>query len=213
MRNNRRQLSSVSSGFTIIELMIATAVLSVVLLLSTILITAIGNLYYKGVNQSRTQDNLRSITDDVTQNLELTDGNLTLGSISRGGYTIKAYCIGSVRYSYVIGVKIGTGSGTINHVLWRDNNSSGGCIPLDLTQSTPTAVGSINGVEMIAPNSRLTSFDITPSSSPYSVSISTAFGDSDLLIGNGINTTCKGGAGQQFCATASLSTTAVRRVN
>lgn len=239
------------AGFTIIELMIATAVLATILLLVTVLMISIGNLYYKGINTARVQDDVRSAVDDVSQNLEFDGATPTPTSspISYNGIPIDAYCIGTTRYSYIIGVQQGTGNDTDNqstpriaHVLWQDTISNGGttCPPANLAGSDPStpdpAIGATltgtNGTELIAPNSRLTAFCIAGSSgsssgsicfnnviSPYTVSIGMAYGDADLLnisgrgvSGVNINTECRGGTGDQFCSTASLTTSVTERL-
>ncbi len=70
MNLNRHQpLKANQQAFTIIELMIATTVVSVILLMVSIIMINIGGLYYKGFSQARTQDNLRSISDEVARQL------------------------------------------------------------------------------------------------------------------------------------------------
>jgi prepilin-type N-terminal cleavage/methylation domain-containing protein len=197
------------AGFTIVELMIATAVLSVILLLTTLIIGSMGDLYYKGVNQSRTQDDVRTITEDVSQHLQLSDQTPVAASATFGGIATKAYCIDGTRYSYVLNRQIGTGSTQITHVLWRDS-FTGTCTPLNLSQATPSA----NGSELISSNSELTAFTVTlAANQPYTVSVGVGFGDPTQLSGSGITTGCKSGAGDQFCATSSLTTTVVKRLN
>ena len=61
----RKRTPDKQAGFTIVELMIATAILSTILLLVTTMMINIGNLYYKGVNQARVQDGVRTLADDV----------------------------------------------------------------------------------------------------------------------------------------------------
>lgn len=217
--------STGQKGFTIVELMIATTVLSVILILSTVMITSIGNLYYKGVNQSRIQDDVRLITDDVTQHLQLSDQTVMIGIAPYPGDAsskLQSVCAGGARYTYVIGKKLGTSS---KHVLWRDNSTD--CTPVNLTLTTP----SVGGSELMSPNSRLMDFTISPTS-PYSVSVAAAFGDDDLLCSPSVSGSCsgspilsasdyvnhkdiicRGGAGGQFCSTANLVTTASRRLN
>ena len=53
------------NGFTIIELLIATTVFSLILLISVAGILQISRMYYRGVTQSRTQETARSIIDEV----------------------------------------------------------------------------------------------------------------------------------------------------
>ncbi len=233
MKRTRRTTGLNQTAFTIVELMIATAVLSTILLLVTAMMMSIGNLYYKGVNQARVQDDTRSITDDVSQHLQLSD-NVPLSAVSADGQT-HVYCIGNTRYIYVLNQQIGTAAGQSPHVLWRDDNPTPGSCAVSIGfLSNPTP--GLNGTELISPNSRLTAFSIS-SGSPYSVSVGVAYGDDDQLCDNGsagdcsfsgvsphmsqiisgaISPTglivCKGTTGQQFCSTSNLTTTVVQRI-
>jgi prepilin-type N-terminal cleavage/methylation domain-containing protein len=222
-----KQLIRGQKGFTIVELMIATTVLSVILLLVTVMMISIGNLFSKGVNQARVQDNVRSISDEFAQQLKFTGATLTwttnpanitindLGGIPHV-YVKNAFCIGDTRYSFIVGVQIGTASNQIRHVLWRDSLSGVGataCDPVNLQNNITTA-----GTELIAPNSRLTDLRIS-GTSPYTIDLGLAYGDDDLLS-NPHSTgppqpepLCTGNVGDQFCATAKLHTVAVNRKN
>jgi prepilin-type N-terminal cleavage/methylation domain-containing protein len=213
-RHNHHQ-----NGFTIVELMLATAILSVILLLVTVVMINISNLYYKGINQTRVQDDVRSITDELAQQLELNGNSPTPNTYTYGSVTVQAICIGTTRYSYVLLTEIGGKyqdlGALIPHILWRDTTTDTACTPLDLAQSDPTLgvmTSSSNGTELIAPDSRLTYFAVS-ASSPYTIQVGVAYGAGDLLNLNGLNTTCKGNIGDQFCAAASLKTIAVQRIS
>ncbi len=207
----RRQQATDERGFTIVELMIATAVLSTILVVVTIVMISIGNLYYKGITQARIQDGVRSIADQVSQNLELSDGPVPDGGTNPA--VPRAYCIGTTRYTYIENIQIGT---SYPHVLWRDTiaGNGGTCAPAQLSQAQPNSVTQpgTNGVELIPPSSRLTDFTIG-TTSPYSVSIGAAYGANGLLSGTGLGTTCQGNVGDQFCATAALKTLVVQRLS
>jgi prepilin-type N-terminal cleavage/methylation domain-containing protein len=237
---NQNKLYSNQKGFTIIELMIATTVLSVILVLVTVLMISIGNLYYKGVSQARVQDDVRSTADELGQHLQLTSvspaqSNPADTNNAFSGIVMNAYCIGATRYSYVMGVQIGqkppSAIVALKHVLWRDTIPTGAnCLAANLTAATPTdKVGNgTNGTELIAPRSRLTQFCIgtvssggvctTNVNSPYTIAIGVAYGDGDLLQNinapplSSPNAVCTGSKGDQFCATAYLNTTVVRRL-
>lgn len=230
------KVKGAEKGFTIIELMIATSVLSIMLVMATVLMINIGNLYYKGISQASIQDNVRSITDEISKHLELGDNFFLRTSGSE-----QSYCIGSTRYTFILYKQIGSNAASpdnqITHVLWRDNNPTPGSCPSSLPNlalNTPSS----GGTELITPHSRLLYFNIT-GSSPYSISIGEAYGDSDLLCDNGTandctaqaspgsiveklaagtfpapagNIRCRGSLGEQFCATASLDTTVVKRL-
>ena len=210
-----------SAGFTIVELLIATTVLSVLLLLATLIITNIGNLYYKGVNSTHVQDDTRDITAQLSQDLQ-TGSNFAaatpLGSI-------QAICTSGIRYRYVVGKQVGSGPLQTPHVLWRDANPNpGSCVA---TAFGPAPVGT----ELIAPGSRLADFDVhetVPGSGVYIISVAIAFGsDPNLLCSTSelgtctgaapltyptFDIACLGGSGDRFCATSSLKTTVVARI-
>lgn len=182
-------------GFTIIELMIATAVLSTMLILVTGVMVNIGNLYYKGINQARVQDNTRGIADEVSQYIRLSD-QPPVGPYS-GANGTQLYCVGAIRYAFVLGVQIGTvapgTSTTYHHVLWRDIDPTPGSCPTDIDPSN-LSLGKVDlsdanlanadpsGTELITNNSRLTDFSMT-NASPSAVSIGVAYGE-DVLICN-----------------------------
>lgn len=199
-------------GFTIVELLIATAILSLIILLSTVMISSIGSLFYKGIIQTRTQNNTRNISDDVAQHLKFSNGDLWSSSHVYAGVTINSYCVNGTRYSYVIGRQIGT----IAHVLWRDNPGAS-CTPVDLTLATPINAdgsASINGAEMIAPSSRLTVFSLTRATltSPIAINVGVAFGDPSLTNAvSGSSVKCLGAAGDSFCASVYQSTIVTQR--
>ncbi len=230
---NYKKINTTSSGFTIIELMISITVLSVILLMASVIIINVGHLFYKGVSTSRIQDNTRSIADDIAQRLQYTDQVPNTGAGS--GYM--AYCIGETRFTYVLFKQIVTDT---PHVLWRDTLPSGtsSCVPAALNVNPPSS--DPKGVELITSNARLTNFSISLSS-PYTVNVSLAYGDNDLICDNGQagdcsyiqgespwiqsliagggalaakgQITCKGqDVGQQFCATSNLSITVSQRL-
>ncbi len=237
-------------GFTIIELMIATAVLSTILVMVTVVMVNIGSLYYKGINQARIQDDVRSIADDITQNIQLND-QPPIGPVPIPGVTnTYAYCVGTVRYTYVLGAQIGNNapstSSMFYQVLWRDNNPTPGSCPtqidpsnsaspqVNLTHANLASEDAANqGREMITSASRLIQFSMT-TDSPSTVTVVTvgaAYGDNDLLCNPSADAgscsdpaamtnwssysgdvRCKGLKGNQFCSTAHITASAVKRV-
>jgi prepilin-type N-terminal cleavage/methylation domain-containing protein len=181
-------------GFTIVELMIALSVLSVVLLLGTVVLIRIGAIYSKGVNEADLQGATRTIMTDVTSSLQFSGNDPTPScvggtscvspstsrSVSFGGtpVTVHAVCIGTTRYSYVLNYELGNDSYTgpdhnqsvdTPHVLWRDTMTGAACTPLDLTLDNPDNThdgnSSGNGYEMAPNHTRLTRFNVTTSAS------------------------------------------------
>jgi prepilin-type N-terminal cleavage/methylation domain-containing protein len=219
MRTNIK--NNVQDGFTIIELLVATSILSVILLLVTGMLISISNLFLKDVNQSKIQDTVRSISDELSNQLQLTADQPQLGSQVIAGVRINTYCIGPNRYSFVLDTQMGTNTGQIPHVLWRDTPKTG-CDPSRAAHLTRPGFPSNqpNGADLISTGSQLTDFCIgtfnsgtcLPAASPYTVSIGVGYGASDLLHVAGINSSCNVQIGDQFCATASLVTTVANRL-
>src|SRR5438552_1721794 len=93
-------------GFTLIELMIATTIFTVVLLLVTFGILQITRTYFKGYNSARTQDVNRSVIDTISRDIQFNGQSLSLPDTafvaSNGTTTGYAICIGTDRYSVVL---------------------------------------------------------------------------------------------------------------
>lgn len=165
--NNLRATRQNQKGFTIIELMIAVSILSVILLIGSVVLISVGKLYTKGVNSTNLQDATRNVLNDISSTLEFsgeqpfaclpTPTPYTCEAVNSGGslgelasthpdgtpMTIYAYCVGTTRYSYVMNTQSAANpSGTQNyHVIWKDTmTSDASCYPLDIKQQNPTFV-------------------------------------------------------------------------
>lgn len=214
-------------GFTIVELMVALSVLSVILVMATVVLINIGGLYSKGVNQANLQNTARNILTDVSNAVQYSGTAPLLacasgGSGSCGTLPYSVACIGNVRYTYFLGTtsqpaEIGD---TINgkvlqHVLWRDTmvSPSASCTPLDLTQTSPSA----SGYEMVPVRTELTRFAITPiagESGTYSITVTMASGPEDIpKINPDGSVSCNTVIGDQYCATSDLTTSVTRALN
>lgn len=216
------------AGFTIIELMIALSILSLVLLLSTFGIVQIGKLYSKGMNQANTQNAARNIMNNIASQIQLggvipqfvapsTPATTTTPS------SVGAVCIGSKRYSFMVNHQL-TKAPT-DHALWLDvMNGSSTCLPITtlITSVAPTDLLNTsspnNGSELLSTNMRLTDLNIASANGFYTITVSLAYGDNDLINytpRSGVTpavTTCKGGTGSEFCALATLTQTIAPRM-
>jgi prepilin-type N-terminal cleavage/methylation domain-containing protein len=209
-----------NQGFTIVELMIALSILSILLITSTVILIQISRWYSKGVNAASLQNVSRNVTSDITSALQFSGTSPTPISGPAAGSGIKWFCLGKVRYSYVEGRKLGVDTSpepdiTTNHVLWRDvMPSAATCNALDITVAG--AVPGNEGYEMVGPNMRITSLSLaeTPlASGIYTLSLSLAYGDQDLLSATtGWDVGCKGGPGSDFCSTSRQTSTITRRI-
>jgi prepilin-type N-terminal cleavage/methylation domain-containing protein len=221
-------------GFTIIELMVATVVFSVTLLVLTQGILQIGHIYYKGVTSSRTQEAARSIADDVTQAIQFYGGTiLPSGSSSMKNGEVEGACIGSRRYSYIPGKQI-----TDTEHRFVGDIASGGCAvgtkarSIDEMKTGLPGTSGTSPQEFLGDKMRIADFDVTPiagSEDLYNVKIRVAFGDDDLLCSPTGNTNecsdssvanspnkpdvvCRSVAGSQFCSISEVNTTVQRRL-
>jgi prepilin-type N-terminal cleavage/methylation domain-containing protein len=205
-RANRHQ-----QGFTIVELMIATTVFAVVLLLCTYGLLEIGRTYYKGVTTSRTQETARIITDDVVEALQFNGGQVEVG---HPGW----HCIGTKRYSYQLNRQLTD----TNHALVTDvppASCTAGTGALPIGGAIPA-----DSRELLNVRTRLSRFDIVAvnSNGLYRVTVRIVSGEDSMLVdrdGNGtINTAdnpieCRNErTGSKFCAATELTTLVQKRV-
>lgn len=220
-----------SSGFTIVELMIATTVFSVILLVTSAGVISIGRSYYRSLTTTRVQETARSVMDDVSRSLQFSDTDAIANHLENPdgtATTIKARCFGPDRYTYVINQKVETvttgGSEQNMHALYRDRRATAA----EHESTCEPNVDFTDGTELLGENMRLLKFYVS-NSNPFQVELKIAYGDDDLLTtyddnGNPLNdgniseseaegTLCKFGiAGSNFCAVAGLETTVTSRV-
>ena len=199
------------NGFTIIELMVATVVFSVILLLVTYGILQIGRSYSKGVTESKTQNVARAIMDSITQDIQFYKSGTVIGAASGSTYVI---CVGNNRYTAFLGQEL---TDTLpNHALLYDANLVGGCstaVPATL----PLPPGSTS-VELLSPHMRVSAIDVAQvlplNLQLYTVHVRVAYGEDSVLDNpTGLNASCQGGSVNQFCAVSDLKTTIQKRVN
>lgn len=221
-------------GFTIVELMIATSVFSLLLLISMAALIFIGRIYYKGTTESRTTNTASSIIDEVSSSVKFSGQDVKVAAGPNTGWD-GAYCIGSTKYSYklnkILEIDRSENSLRAQRVLVKSQdplclgNPTG--IPLD-PPATFTALGSQtpegNLQELLAEYMRLTRFEVVGSPEGLTtINISVVYGgdsdnaavDTDIYnYESGQISSCKTGvASSQFCSVKNLSTTVLRKVN
>lgn len=215
-----------SAGFTIVELMIASTVFSVILILISIGLISVGRVFFKGVTLTNTQEVTGVITEDIASSIQLSGESITFPITANG--STKGFCIGTRRYSYLEGVQLSdnpSSSDQAKHVFMVDrvpscNNS---------TQAQSLSLGSIPaGKELLSPKMRLGGLRIEPKGTGlYAVTVRVVYGDRDLLCSPSLsdcNTsvppvslvfgeiTCKNTVGSQFCGVSELTTSAYKRI-
>lgn len=206
-----------NAGFTILELLIATTVFSFVLLVATTGIIRIGNMYYKGVTVSKTQDAIRSVSDELSRSIQFAGGYKTIASVV--GSEPQIFCLGDTRYTVYANVK-NTPTTTLNSGLIAERISPGSDCALAVATSTK---------QMLGTNMRILNLEVLPlpgsTNNAWKVDIKIAYGDDDLLThytnaGALIPATpfssanCKSNiSGSNFCSTAQLDTVVKKRLN
>ena len=220
-------------GFTIVELMIATTVFSVIMLMTSAVVVRFTGSFQRGVVQNTTQNAARSIIDSVTQTLQVAPVG-TFKELQANGNT-RGYCVDGMRYSYALGGQIGTDG--VSHALVQDTGLGSACAdPADGISRAQNVSGAISGKELLSPNMRLAGFNIKelPGGMLFYVDIKVAYGDKDLLCSQAIPSSCQPGAavldinglseealsglqckgdiGSQYCGVSELSTTVQRRL-
>ncbi len=208
-----------AAGFTIVELMIATLVFSVILLIITSGVIHFTTAYYKGINSSTTQNVARNIVDTVAQAIQFSGDMPTKSPIIS---PTKWVCIGNQQFTYQLGGQLPTAPYALSQISNTVCNSPSPPPPTELLQA----------------HMRLAQFsvDLLPgdiTGTVWTVTAKLAYGDNDLLcapksyIGSCAagaaklsdaqlavaDVTCKSTTGSQFCDVAGLSTTVKRRLN
>ncbi len=214
-------------GFTLVELMIATTIFSAILLLGLAAFVQIGRMYYKGITSAKTQEAARSVLDQVAQAIQLSSAGVrgAKGYNGVGGVTSGDICIGDNHYSFVADKQLSNpkdpslASTQSKHVLWvetvNDCSNTAGLLPRGVDVDDP---GGVDSRELLGSKMRLTRFIVEPlpgTTNLYSVQVSVAYGDDDLLNPPDVNgrRSCKGAyAGTQFCAVSDLTTVIKKRI-
>ena len=185
--------STRQQGFTIIELMVATAVFAVVLVLVTVGVLQISRLYYKGVTTANTQNVARNIIDVVSQSIQFSGGPIT--PTSSGAATPsspKVFCLSNQRFTYDLGWQVVDSDPNASkhqayHGLVQDTLA--GCTSSS-TQNLDTPV--VSGRELLSPKMRLSKMNIIDlGSNLYKIEVRVVYGDDDLLTGDHQLNNCK----------------------
>ncbi len=218
--------STAQQGFTIVELMVATAVFSMVMLVCSFAIVQVGRMYYKGVVTNRTQDAARTVLEDVAQTVQFGANHRNVGvqgytNAQGQTVTVHALCLGQTRYSYVTDRAMGALGDQARRVLWKNSIGEGeSCTPANLAASTPPD----SGEALLGDTMRLPVFDANDEDGDgvWTITVRVSFGDTadlfenngeELADGDGTFAVCRGvNAGGQFCAVSNLSTSVVKRL-
>lgn len=197
-------------GFTVVELMVATAVFGLVLLVIATAIINLSRLYYKGLTDTKVQATSRQIVDTIAQSIQFNGGIVTSTPGSPASGTPYSFCIGNTQYSFVLGRMLSDSpSGSeVSHVL-VSYNPPGGCNSSLAPQFT-------NGRELLAPGMRLAKLDVQNlGGTYYLVNARVVYGDDAILTNpTATNAACNSAMryGTQFCAVSDITAAVTKRV-
>jgi prepilin-type N-terminal cleavage/methylation domain-containing protein len=207
-----------SQGFTIIELLIATLVFSIVLVVILAAFVQISRLFYKGVNMSRTQEDTRAILQSIAGDIQFSQNPpTTLTYITNNNRPATGvFCIGLHRYTYQLGYQLGSSSINNFGVMRDDVSFASGC---------NTSAPGTNPVEMLENGMQLNNLTVDCSSGRCVVSIHVIFygGPPNGIFSSASNpgsstpwtepdAECTGSlTDTQYCATADFSSTILQR--
>jgi prepilin-type N-terminal cleavage/methylation domain-containing protein len=216
------------SGFTIIELLIATTVFTLVLILLTTGTLAVTRLYTKGIISSQTQTAARNVVDTITQALQFSGASFSSTAVNGSG--LGGFCIGGNQFTYQLGRAVeDTGA---HALLERDLGTSTTCskAPLNNMSAPSTSPPS---TELLSDHMQLNDLyvaPVSPGSTLYCISIRIIYGDDNSLLtspptpplptdscGNAYqqrscDDTLDTVVGGEFCAVSGLDTYAQERV-
>ncbi len=186
-------------GFTIIELLVATTVFSIVLLVALASFLRMSQLFFKGV----VIDHTRIAADQI-----MADLRAGFNSNSSYGNGAGYYCVGGSRYSYLLYKPVDLSQEDIG----QPNPTHYG-----LVKDTPSGCGAppgtpfVNPQELLGNHMRLSQLDISQASAPragkvYTISLKIAYGDDTALSDGGTSSpSCVGNLSlTEFCTVNSL---------
>lgn len=156
-----------SSGFTIIELIFASLIFSLVM--TVILVTAfqIGRIYYKGVSISNTNEAARTIVDDISNDVRF--AQLADASHMGDGY----FCIGLHRYTFALFKKVTNEDIAANRDTGvRQDKISLGC-------PSPDSVPVTDAKQLLGPDMQLNDLQFVPSNGAVTIHVHIIFYGAD----------------------------------
>jgi len=238
-----RPIKSGSKGFTVIELLIASSIFAVILIIITVGIIHITQSYTKGVTETETQNVARNIVNDITQAIQLNGGDVTLTTYPVTNGNVYGFCIGDREYIYQVGYEVVSSSQSTlsSHQSYNGlivNPESGDCPSLTNVSSMSSTFLATKTLpagfsELLTPSMRLSYLNVcqgylsatngncTPSSDLtsdlYSIGVQVTYGDDYVLTSPPTDTNgttlCAGSAESQFCATSKLITVVEKRIS
>ena len=216
-------------GFTIIELLIATAVFTVILIITAAALIGISQTYVKGSVEGNTQQTARKILSSISQDIQFNNNSSIILNPSSSSNTDEFYfCIGSDVYVYNLNKRLTSNPQSAQDSTWVLIRYTNPICPKS-PPSMPPSSNDSRYEELMASGQRLGQLSISENSinnnPAYTISIEIGYGANNVLNGtdtppvNQINENtkynyrCQTGLDSSFCAVSSLTTTVAPRIN
>jgi|GEM_PF-769102 len=222
MENGKRINENGSNGFTIIELLVATTIFSIVLIVIVASFLQVGRMFYKGVSVNNTNEAARTLVDDIANDIRLSKSSLYADpTADKNLMNVQYFCVGQHRYTFIFKTKVQGSDITATNLQAKNiqagviqDNTGGNCHqPSDDPPGT-------NATQILGPDMQLNNLTLTKSSSETGVSgvrihthivfygaDNTVFDTSDTTMKNTASDPGKAaGASDAFCSGNSLST-------
>jgi len=212
-----------AAGFTIVELMIATMVFSVIMLIVATVVIAFSRSYYGATNAAHTQETTRTTIDAVSQSIQFGSQPFSPG-ISSADTSLNYFCAGGYLFAFNQGVRYDGAAPT---------NTNAGLYMLPVTSACAVPATLTGGRQLLGKDMRVMRLTVSPvagDTQRYQVSATLAYGnDNDLfckvgdacppsapltneqLVAAGPNLACITGTGAEYCAVSSLTTVVQKR--
>lgn len=205
------------AGFTILELMIASGVFAVIMLIVASGVISFTNHYYKGITTSKTQAAARSVLNTISQGIQFGQ-TVTLPTYYAAGTTYNM-CIDDTLYSFRPGQEV------IDTPPFGANQGYHGLVAMsgcNTSATLPATASLAGGRELLGEHMRINRLSVTQNGDLYTIRIRIVSGDNVLLTQpmpanvpawGSTSENCSGSqSGTQFCAVADLTTTVEKRI-
>lgn len=213
-----KRVTTSSRGFTILELMVATSVFAVILLVLAAGVISFSRSYFTSVTRSHTQEAARQIMDDLVQGIEFA-GKVTFYD-TPGAFAVKGVCVDNTLYTFRIGSQVVAGPtypanshkyGLVKTIRNADCNT---LVP-PLSTPSDSATLTANQSDLLGQHMRLSQLSVVQIAPyTYDVHVRVLYGDNDQFTTttNWAAAECKNQQGSQFCAVSDLTTTVQQRL-
>lgn len=195
------------SGFTVVELMIAITVFSVLMLIVTIGVFQVAREYQQASTRTRLESASRNIHQQVADGVKYSGSTPALSTVVSGWQSL---CTGNQRFTFASSLPTYTSSSytALNTGLYLYTDASGPC-----SASSP---GPTVGTNLLPTNARVVSFVYDSLNGAFVTKFIVS--DSDLVdfgaTGAAGELKCKAPVvGGEYCAVVELQSSFIKRVN